>query len=705
LRLAIVTPWFGRELIGGAERLAWDLSRALARAGQSVDVLTTCCRSFHDDWAANYHRPGATPVDGVTVRRFRVDTRDRVAFSRANSALLALRRDQLRRDRPPLPEQSTKAFVTQGIHSRDLVSHLRQRGAEYDAVLFLPYLYGTTLDGVPLVADKAFLVPCLHDEAYAYLDEIRSIFRQARGLLFNSEGELDVAADLYGPWVHARAHVISHAVDVTDVRAEPATIKGFTPNRSRYVLFLGRGDRTKNLEFAIDAFVRFREQRQATALQFVVAGPHAHHVRSVEGVVDLGAVTEEAKASLLTYARALVQPSTNESFSRTIYEAWHAKRPVIVHADCRATAHAVNESGGGWVAGTIDEWASTFATIDESSDALVDGLGERGRAAAVDAGTWDDVATRTLAAISERLGLTTSPPIEQIVPLGSIAAAEYAASLDAALRSAGCTSAISIEGAILPRTDARLVRHVIDARQVPPADALIAHTGAIDQSTGVPLFAATPAVADALSAKGVAARLLPAPVDPGRWIEAKINAQRYDDGAVNILSLAPLDEDQAKTLIDIFELFRRRVRNVRLLLLEGSAELSSDDAVVVVDDNVEARYAAFRDAHVACALGAKVENSDVLVQALWFDLPIIAYDDDPTAADIVETCGILISREDPREAAALLHLLTADRALTLNIIREEKRVRSRYAPRTAAEAILGAMITPNQHHDMSRIQR
>ena len=379
MRLAIVTPWFGGELIGGAERLAWDLSRALARAGEHVDVLTTCCRSFHDDWAANYHREGTTSIDGIVVRRFRLDARDRVAFSRANSALLALRRDQLRRDRSPLPERTIEAFVTQGIHSRGLIKHLRQRGDEYDAVVFLPYLYGTTLDGLPVVADKAFLLPCLHDEAYAYLDAVRTIFRQARGLLFNSEGELDVAANLYGPWVHARAHVVGHAVDIVDMQAELTTINGFAPHRSRYVLYLGRSDRTKNVEFAVEAFVRFREQRRATALQFVVAGPRAPHVRAVEGVVHLGAVTEEAKGALLTYARVLVQPSTNESFSRTIYEAWHARRPVVVHADCKATANAVEESGGGWIARTLDEWAGVFATIDEASDAFIDGLGQRGQ--------------------------------------------------------------------------------------------------------------------------------------------------------------------------------------------------------------------------------------------------------------------------------------------------------------------------------------
>ncbi len=131
VRLAIVTPWFGADLIGGAERLALDLSRALLREGVDVEVLTTCCRSFHDDWSANYYRPGTQKVDGVKVARFRVDPRDRVAFSRANSALLALRRDQFRRDLAPLPPAATDAFISQGIRSSALMRELRERAHEY----------------------------------------------------------------------------------------------------------------------------------------------------------------------------------------------------------------------------------------------------------------------------------------------------------------------------------------------------------------------------------------------------------------------------------------------------------------------------------------------------------------------------------------------------------------------------------------------
>jgi glycosyltransferase involved in cell wall biosynthesis len=403
MRLALVTPWYGRDLIGGAERHAWDLAHALVRAGAEVEVLTTCGRSFRDDWAANFHRRGTTrDAEGVVVRRFALDARDRVAFARVNTALTSIPRDALRGDRTLLEPARAQIFVRDNVNSRALLAHLREHGRSYDAVIFMPYLYGPTLQGVPLVADRAFLIPCLHDEAYAYLEPVRAAFAAARGVLFNSAGEEETASAIYGPGVPAKSRVTGNSFNPVVPPAQPVAPGGFSPQRARYVLYLGRADASKNVDFLLAAFRAFRECRPATSLQLVLAGPRAAPHRG-DGVVDLGAVDEAAKGALLTYARALVQPSLHESFSRVMYEAWSVRRPAIVHGDCRATARAMEAAGGGWTATTLDEWAALFALLDESADAVVDAAGARGWAAAAENGTWDDVARRVLAAIRARL--------------------------------------------------------------------------------------------------------------------------------------------------------------------------------------------------------------------------------------------------------------------------------------------------------------
>ena len=83
MKLAIVTPWFGRELKGGAEQQAWQIAARLATRGHEIEVLTTCCRSHQDDWSTNRLPAGmSTEPEGFSTRRFPVVPRDRAAFDR-----------------------------------------------------------------------------------------------------------------------------------------------------------------------------------------------------------------------------------------------------------------------------------------------------------------------------------------------------------------------------------------------------------------------------------------------------------------------------------------------------------------------------------------------------------------------------------------------------------------------------------------------
>ena len=66
-QLAIVIPWFGADLKGGAEQLAWQVATRLAARGHRIDVLTTCCKSFLENWETNHFRPGRYREQGVTI--------------------------------------------------------------------------------------------------------------------------------------------------------------------------------------------------------------------------------------------------------------------------------------------------------------------------------------------------------------------------------------------------------------------------------------------------------------------------------------------------------------------------------------------------------------------------------------------------------------------------------------------------------------
>ena len=212
--LAIVTPWFGRDLKGGAEQQAWQVATRLANRGHKVEVLTTCCHSFQDDWATNYYKAGVQNDAGVTIRRFPVQKRDRQAFDLVNGLMLALPPSRLKIGVNPITVEYAAKFCSENINSPKLMQHLQQKEREYCAFLFLPYLYGCILNGLPKVSSRAFLQPCLHDEVYAYLPEVAQIFYAAKGLLFLSDGEAQLATNLYGPAILAKSIVAGAGVEV-----------------------------------------------------------------------------------------------------------------------------------------------------------------------------------------------------------------------------------------------------------------------------------------------------------------------------------------------------------------------------------------------------------------------------------------------------------------------------------------------------------
>ena len=706
MRLAIVTPWYGRELIGGAERLAWELARALVRGGSEVDVVTTCCRSFLDDWAANYHRNGATRDDaGVVVRRFPVDTRDRVAFNRANTVLTTMPRIGLRGDHVLLDSIQTRAFVNENINSAALLDHLRDHRASYDAVIFVPYLYGPTLLGVPLVADRAFLIPCVHNEAYAYLEPVRSVFASVLGVLFNSAGEEETATAIYGPGLLGKSRVIGHAVEPVAPPPKPVAVGSFAPHRSRYVLYLGRQDQSKNIDFLIEAFRTFRELRVATSLQLVLAGPRAA-AHNGDGILDLGAVSESNKAALLTYARALAQPSIHESFSRAMYEAWYARRPVLVHGECRATARAVEDAGGGWIGSTLEEWVQLFATVDESSDEAIDAIGERGWAAALDNGAWDAVARRTVDAITARLSPPPGPRIDNVVPLGDRRAGHYAHVLTEALNAVGADAAVTIAGSDQGRSGARTIAHVAHGSPPALADLYVAHDGEVPQARrGRPVFAPSHGIAAQLEEAGVVARVLPEAVSPAVWDGVRPAHERWVDGKDVLLSIAPLGAEEARRLLDTFVAYLALKRDARLLvfasdregdahetLLRERAELDLHHEVVLVGDSLVERYTAYRAATVALAVGRPL-SFESAVTPLWFEVPIIALGD-VTVMETIEACGLVVDTFDARRIAALARIVASDTHLRSKMVGEGRRVRARHAPPTVAGIVLehlGAM--------------
>jgi glycosyltransferase involved in cell wall biosynthesis len=404
MKFGIVIPWFGRELKGGAEQHAWQIAVRLAARGHSVEVLTTCCKSHQDDWETNHFPEGiSTEPEGIRIRRFAVVARDRARFDTVCARLLQMDPASLKPGVPPVSHEESRIFTSELIKSPRLLEFITAQGDEYDRFILLPYLYGPVLDAIKIVGKRGALIPCLHDESYAYLPEIAEAIYQVGSLLFISEGEQELAYRLFGSAIAHKSSFVGAGVEAVPT-PEPAPSNG-ADHQGGYLLYLGRKDPGKNVPLLLNAFGRFRAVRPNSNLRLVLAGPGSPPALPPK-TLDAGIVSDEQKGALLRDCVALLQPSQNESFSRVMMEAWFHGKPVAVHAGCAATAIPVKKSQGGWIAESEDDWARLFVEIDRTAERDRMTLGANGRRYAAGAADWESVMDRYEAALADRRDLS-----------------------------------------------------------------------------------------------------------------------------------------------------------------------------------------------------------------------------------------------------------------------------------------------------------
>ncbi|KPV47739.1 glycosyl transferase family 1, partial [Kouleothrix aurantiaca] len=116
-------------------------------------------------------------------------------------------------------------------------------------------------------------------------------------------------------------------------------------------------------------------------------------------VLDLGDVSTEERHDAYAAADVFVHPSLHESFSIVLMEAWLQGTPALVHSGCAVTRGFAEASGAGLHFGSFGEFAAALDTLLASRE-LRAAMGRRGRAFVRETCRWDEVARRTVAAVS-----------------------------------------------------------------------------------------------------------------------------------------------------------------------------------------------------------------------------------------------------------------------------------------------------------------
>jgi glycosyltransferase involved in cell wall biosynthesis len=386
VNLACVIHRYGPDIAGGSEAHCRHLAERLA-AGHQVTVLTTRARDYVT-WA-NAYPEGRARVNGVDVIRFPVRRPRRLK-------VFADLSDEVFETRSPASRQEAW-FRENGPDVPALLDHLRARGAEYDLVLFWSYRYYTAYFGLPLVADRAVLVPTAEEDPAIGLDVLEHYFRQPAGYLFlTPEEEALVSRRAGRPLVPAA--IIGSGLDHAPQRRGRDELDrlGVPPI---FLLYVGRIDRNKGCHTLFEYFTQHIDEGGADTT-LVLAGPAKIPVPAHPRIRSLGFVEAAVRDALLGHARALVVPSPYESLSIALLEAWNHGVPALVNGDCRVLEGQVRRANGGLYYRSAKEFSEALTwLLTRENHART--LGSQGLAYVDGEYRWPTVLARTERLLSD----------------------------------------------------------------------------------------------------------------------------------------------------------------------------------------------------------------------------------------------------------------------------------------------------------------
>jgi len=349
-RIALVAASFGREATTRADRFAFDFATHLALAGVRIEVLATCARSSDPEAIPNYYRSGLDTSEGFPVHRFRAVEGDRSAF---RSALVALTNGAT---------VDEEVLIDERPRSPQLIAHLRTVAERYDAFVFTGLTAPSTVRGVPIVEERAAIVPLLTEDPLARLELVRGAAHHARMLLFTTEAEAALALDWYGAELRPQSRVIGLGVDVVP----PA-------------------------ERAPSWFVEQRHGRP-----YVVS---TNGSATDADVVVLESIDPAERGTVLANAAAVDVGAARDGFCPELFAAWAYGKPVIADVRTPGAAPILRETGAGWLVNDDAEREAARREALEATPETLSRLAESGRTYVETRMGWRRAAIKTAEAI------------------------------------------------------------------------------------------------------------------------------------------------------------------------------------------------------------------------------------------------------------------------------------------------------------------
>jgi glycosyltransferase involved in cell wall biosynthesis len=369
VKLACVVHRFGADIAGGSEGHCRLVASHLAET-HDVTIVTTTAHD-HVTWA-NYYAPGESRVDKLRVLRFPVERqRDLYRFRDLGERVFQV---------PAAREEEEDWFRANGPETPALLDFLRRDANQFDLVLFWSYRYYDAYFGVPIVPERAVLLPTAEEDPVIHAQSLTPFFALPRGYLFLTPEEESLVGDRVPPTTPRE--VIGCGID------PPPPLSGNSRETLRalgvsdsYVLYLGRVDPNKGCAALIRYFLQYLDEEgpDRPAVQLVLAGPVNMPIPEHPQLRALGFVDGSVRDALLAHACVLVMPSPFESLSMVLLEAWNFGVPALVNARCAVLKGQVTRADGGLYYRNASEFSDALEYLLNHSD-VAQKLGEQGRA-------------------------------------------------------------------------------------------------------------------------------------------------------------------------------------------------------------------------------------------------------------------------------------------------------------------------------------
>ena len=382
-KVAFVVQRCGREVNGGSEALCLQVAQHMIKYWDA-EILTTCAKDNYMTWE-NQYPPGVECVNGIRINRFSVDRpRDVDKFNRMS--------DMIRSRLPDVSLADQENWMrAQGPMSSDLINFIRDRKDDYDAFFFFTYLYATSYFGLPIVREKAFLVPAGHDEWPIYLSMWDDFFLKPKGFMFLTLEEKSFLQSRF-PTAGLEGPISGIGVEMLRSCDSDRFVRNHGIN-APFLLYMGRIDPSKGCD-ELFGFFKTLKKRSSSNIKLVLLGKPAMDIPEHSDIISLGYVDEQTKFDALAACAWLVNPSPYESLSIVLLEAWSVGTPVLVTGKADVLVGQCRRSNGGLWYRDFEEFSHIILNTEKKIGEI---LGKQGGEFVVDNYSWRNIESKYLA--------------------------------------------------------------------------------------------------------------------------------------------------------------------------------------------------------------------------------------------------------------------------------------------------------------------